>query len=63
MEQYLSKLESAMINIKILSWNYLFRTEMFIATLIDLMCSIVLDNIIDNIIHGKRIVDLVTQYM
>lgn len=59
MEQYLSKLESAMINIKILSWNYLFRTEMFIATLIDLMCSIVLDNII----RGKRIVDLVTQYM
>lgn len=59
MEQYLSKLESAMINIKILSWNYLFRTEMFIAILIDLMCSIVLDNII----RGKRIVDLVTQYM
>lgn len=56
MEQYLSKLESAMINIKILSWNYSFRTEMFIATLIDLMCSIVLDNII----RGKRIVDLVT---
>lgn len=59
MEQYLSKLESVMINIKILSWNYLFRTEMFIVTLIDLVCSIVLDSIIG----GKRIVDLVTHYM
>lgn len=59
MKQYLSKLESTMINIKILSWNYLFRTEMFIVTLIDLVCSIVLDSII----RGKRIVDLVTHYM